>query len=170
MKRVGNELLLGQYHGYLEVVDIKTSKITSNHQFTDGNGIRDILAIDDTHYLFAASKGLFKTTKDQLIRHDYQGQWVLSLCHVTDSIYLVGVREYGLILWDEEKVQQLFRISYDLAVSIKRVMTINSFIFKTGEGGVKLLSIDDLKSLQFSLKVLLESKDFSWSFIDSLHL
>jgi hypothetical protein len=67
--RVGNELLLGEVNGYLEVVDINTSKITSTHKFTEGGYICDIVAIDETRYLVAALHGLLKTTKDQLIRH-----------------------------------------------------------------------------------------------------
>jgi hypothetical protein len=52
--RVGSELLLGEYDGFLQVVDIKTSKITHTHKFTMGDSIFDIIAIDDTHYLIAA--------------------------------------------------------------------------------------------------------------------
>ena len=67
--RVGNELLLGEVNGYLEVVDVNTSKITSTHKFTEGGYICDIVAIDETRYLVAALHGLLKTTKNQLIRH-----------------------------------------------------------------------------------------------------
>jgi hypothetical protein len=67
--KVGNELILGEVNGYLEVVDINTSTITSTHKFTEGGYICDIVAIDETRYLVAALHGLLKTTKDQLIRH-----------------------------------------------------------------------------------------------------
>lgn len=63
----------------------------------------------------------------------------------------------------------LFKISKDEAFSIKRVLTTNSFLIKTGEGGVKVLTIDDLKSKKFSLKLLLEAKD-PWNSTESLHL
>jgi hypothetical protein len=46
------------------VFDIKNSNITSTIEFIDGSHIRDIVAIDDTHYLLAAEEGLLKTTKD----------------------------------------------------------------------------------------------------------
>jgi hypothetical protein len=47
------------------VFEIKNSNITSTHWFEEGcHSIRDIVAIDDTHYLLAADKGLLKTTKD----------------------------------------------------------------------------------------------------------
>jgi hypothetical protein len=46
------------------VFDIKNSNITSTHKFKERGSIRDIVAIDDTHYLLAADKGLLKTTKD----------------------------------------------------------------------------------------------------------
>ena len=68
-----------------------------------GFNIRDIIAIDDTHYLLACDNGLLKSTKDQLIKHYNKGREVSSLGHITDSIYLVGFRDYGLIVWDEEK-------------------------------------------------------------------
>jgi hypothetical protein len=48
---------------------MKTSTVTHTHKFTEGDDIRDIIAIDETHYLLAAYKGLLKTTKDQLINH-----------------------------------------------------------------------------------------------------
>ena len=44
--------------------DIKNSNITSTHEFWNAGNIYDIVAIDTTHYLLAASSGLLKTTKD----------------------------------------------------------------------------------------------------------
>jgi hypothetical protein len=70
-------LILGENGGWLEVVDINTSNITSSHKFTEGGcAINDILAIDDTHYLLAAHKGLLKTNKDDVINHYHKGKWV----------------------------------------------------------------------------------------------
>jgi hypothetical protein len=63
----------------------------------------------------------------------------------------------------------LFKISKDEALSIKRVLTTNSFIVKTGEGGVKILTIEDLETKKFSLKLLLEAKD-PWNSTESLNL
>jgi hypothetical protein len=52
---VGDQLLLGESFGCLEVVDIKNFNITSTHDFKDGgNSISDLLAIDDSHYLVAS--------------------------------------------------------------------------------------------------------------------
>jgi hypothetical protein len=65
--------------------------------------ISDILAINDTHYLQADEMGLLKTTKDKLIMRYHIGKNAESLSHITDSIYLVGFADYGLIVWDEEK-------------------------------------------------------------------
>ena len=72
-------------------------------------------------------------------------------------MYLVGFTYDGLAAWDEKKDQLLIKISNDEAFSIKRVLTTNSFMIKTGEGGVKILTIDDLESKKFSLKLLLEA-------------
>ena len=98
---MGNQLLLGEQFGWLEVFDINNSNITSSHQFEEGSSIFDILAIDDTHYLLAAVEGLLKTTKDQLIKHYFIGECVNSLCHITEAIYLVGFSD-KLIVWDEK--------------------------------------------------------------------
>jgi hypothetical protein len=98
---VGNQLLLGEAGGWLEVFDINNSIITSSHRFKDGGGIFDILAIDGTHYLLADFKGLLKTTKDQLIKHYFIGECVNSLCHITEAIYLLGLSDI-LIVWDEK--------------------------------------------------------------------
>jgi Neuraminidase (sialidase) len=153
----------------LEVVDISTSNITSSHKFTDGSEIRDIVAIDDTHFLLADVKGLLKTSKNQLIKHYHEGKSVRSLCQIIDRIYLVGFEDHGLIVWDEESDKQLFKISHDKVFSIKRVKTANSFIIKTERQGVKVLIIDDLKLQQFSLKILLEAnEDFVLNYTDSL--
>ena len=47
-------------------------------------------------------------------------------------------------------------------------MNTNSYILKTKEEGVKVLTIDDLKSKKFSLKVLLDGKLETPSSTDSL--
>jgi hypothetical protein len=100
---VGHELILAGLSAYLEVFDIETSSITHTHKFTEpGINIYDIVAIDDTHYLLAALEGLLKTTKDQLINHYFKGKTVSCLCHITDSIYLVGTEYHGLLVWNEE--------------------------------------------------------------------
>jgi hypothetical protein len=96
-------LILGEHDGWLEVVDIKTCNITSTHWFTEGGSIRDMIGIDDNHYLLAARKGLLKTSKDQLINHYFKEKVVTSLCHITDSIYLLGLWYDGLIVWDQKK-------------------------------------------------------------------
>jgi hypothetical protein len=45
--------------------DMKNKNITSTHSFKEGGRfIYDIVAIDDTHYLLAAHRGLLKTAKD----------------------------------------------------------------------------------------------------------
>jgi hypothetical protein len=91
----------------LQFVDISTSIITGTHEFKEAEFFCDIIAIDKTLYLIAAFKGVLKATKDQVIKHYYKGKSIRSLCHITDSIYLVGFGydedEDGLIVWDEEK-------------------------------------------------------------------
>jgi hypothetical protein len=140
---------------------MKTSSITHTHKFTEGGGICDIIAIDETHYLLAAYEGLLKTTKDQLINHYPKWNWVTSLCHVTHSLYLVGFWDDGLILWNEQTDQLLSEICGGRVFSIKRVITTNNYLIKTDEG-VKVVTINDLKSNQFSLKHLLDAKATSY--------
>jgi hypothetical protein len=93
-------LLLGEDYGWLEVVDIETSTITHTHLFTEGFIINDIIAIDEAHYLLGADLGLLFTTNDQVIDHYYEGDSVRSLSHITDLLYLVGLTEGGLIVWN----------------------------------------------------------------------
>jgi hypothetical protein len=90
---------------------MKNPNITNTHKFTEGDSIKhicDIVAIDDSHYLLAFYEGLLRTSKDQLINHYQKGKEVSSLCHVTDSLYLVGFLFDGLILWNELTDQLLF--------------------------------------------------------------
>jgi hypothetical protein len=84
-------LILGERFGSLEVFDINTLTITSAHYFRDGGNINDIIAIDDTNYLLATVEGLLMTSKDQLINHYFKRECVFCLCHITDSLYLVGI-------------------------------------------------------------------------------
>ena len=87
-----------------------------------------------------------KTTKDKLIRHCHKENKVRSLCHISDSIYLIGVEKVGLIVWNEQNNLTVFRISENFAFSIKRVTTTNNYIIKDQNQGVKILTIHDLKS------------------------
>jgi hypothetical protein len=43
---------------------MKNKNITSTHKFEEAGDIYDIVAIDDTHYLLAAERGLLKAAKD----------------------------------------------------------------------------------------------------------
>jgi hypothetical protein len=87
------------------VFDIKNSNITSSHKFLESYyTIYDIIAIHDSNYLLATSKGLLHTTKDQLINHYLKGELVMSLSDITESIYLVGLYKH-LIVWDQKTDQ-----------------------------------------------------------------
>jgi hypothetical protein len=149
---------------------MKTSTVTDTHKFTEGYNIRDIIAIDETHYLLAGYKGLLKTTKDQLINHYYKGKSVISLCHVTHSLYLVGFYNDGLILWNEQTDQLLSQICGGSVCSIKRVITTNNYLIKTEDEGVKVVTINDLMPLKFSVQHLLDAKEYYQNLTDSLQL
>ena len=120
--------------------------------------------------MVAALEGLLKTTKDQLINHYHKGKSVRSLCHVTDSLYLVGFYEGdGLILWNEQTDQLLSKICGDRVLSIKRVMTTNNYVIKTDEG-VKVVTINELVPFKFSVQQLLDAKEDGGNLTDSLQL
>ena len=57
-----------------------------------------------------------------------------------------------------------------MVCSIKRVVTANCFIIKREKQGVYVLTIDDLNTKHFSLKLLLEAEEDSWNLTDSLQL
>jgi hypothetical protein len=116
--------------------------------------------------LLAAEKGLLKTTNNQLINHYYKGKRAKTLCHVNDSLYLVGLGGYGLRVWDQNKEQEMYKISHDSLVSIKRVMNTDNYILRTFKNGLKLLTINNL---EFTLQDLLEVKD-EGNRPDSLHV
>lgn len=67
--RVGNQLLLGEWEGYLQVVSLGQPLITSTHKFTEGGDIHDMLPRDDTQFLLATAQGLLRTTRDQVLKH-----------------------------------------------------------------------------------------------------
>ena len=126
---------------------MNTSTVTHTHELREASDIYDIAAIDGTHYLLAALRGVLKTTKDKLINHYHIVKEVRSLCHVADSLYLVGFWYDGLILWNEQTDQLLSEICDDRVWSIKRVMTTNNYVIKTRNEGVKVVTINDLVSL-----------------------
>ena len=114
---------------------------------------------DSEQLLLAGDEGLLKATRDQEIKHYFQGKFILSICHIAESLYLVGfIRGSGLIVWNEHIDQQLFQIYQDRVDSIKRSLTTNTYIIKT-ENGLQLLTIKNLKNSFFSLKHLLEADD-----------
>jgi hypothetical protein len=49
-------------------------------------------------------------------------------------------------------------------------MTTNNYVIKTYNEGVKVVTINDLVSLEFSVQHLLDAKEEYTTFTDSLHL
>ena len=94
----------------------------------------------------AGDEGLLKATKDQALKTYFEGKPACSLCHIADSLYLVGFIDDGLIVWDEKKDQQVVQICPDHVISIKRILSTNSYIIKTKQNGLKLLTIKNLKN------------------------
>ena len=92
--------MLGLSSGHLEVFDIPNGVKSHTQVLREGEDINDIVAIDDTQYLLATNEGLMKTTKEKLVKHYYQGKRVRSLCHLSDSLYVVGFND-KLIVWSE---------------------------------------------------------------------
>jgi hypothetical protein len=62
--------------------------------------IQDILAIDESHHLIGLSEGLLKANQDKIVAHYYPKKNVMTLCHITGSIYLVGFYRNGLVVWN----------------------------------------------------------------------
>jgi hypothetical protein len=81
------------------------------------------------------------------------------LCHITDTICLVGFKDAKLIVWDEEKEQEMYHINIDKVDSIKRVMSTDNYILKKRNDGLELLIINDCESKKFTLQHLLNVKD-----------
>ena len=63
--------------------------------------ISDIVAIDEAHFLLASTARILKATKDQEIKKYSISGSINCLCHIADSIYLVGSFD-GLKVWDEK--------------------------------------------------------------------
>ena len=62
MFRNGNELLLSEFDGWLEVFDIISATISHTWQFKEISLIQAFEGIDKTKYLLASRRGLFKST------------------------------------------------------------------------------------------------------------
>ena len=75
----------------------------------------------------------------------------------------------GLIVWDEHTDQQVLEICHDHVISIKRILTTNSYIIKTKQNGLNLLTIKNLKNSLYSIQNLLEAKEeVGYNYTDSL--
>ena len=61
----------------------------------------------------------------------------------------------------------MYQISDDRVYSIKRVMSSDNYILKR-HNGLKVLTINNLKQKQFTIKQLLEFKDDYANYTDSL--
>ena len=146
MMKVGQELFLGMWRGFLQVFDIEKLEITHKKRFKEIDTIFDMIAIDDSEQLLLAGcSGLLKARKDQAIKHYFKDQRAYSICHIAESFYLVGFYKAGLIVWNEQTDQQQFQICQDDVGSIKRTLTTNTFIIKTKNDGVKCFTIKNLK-------------------------
>jgi hypothetical protein len=166
----GNELLLGEVSGYLQIVDLKGMKINHTQKFEEVGAIYDMVAINASQFLLAGVLGLLKTTKKKALRHYYSGWWVSSLCPVKHSLYLVGISN-RLIVWDLHKNEELLQLTDAWTFSIRQV-TMKSFIIKTKKEGVKVLTISDLHGERNSLQSIVEgeSTEEDWSnHTDGMH-
>jgi len=84
--------------------------------------------------------------KDQAIKHYFTGKPALSICHIGESLYLVGFFiHYGLIVWNEQTDEQLFQICLERVTSIERILTTKTYIIKTQDKGLKLLTIENFE-------------------------
>ena len=112
MIKVGQELFLGEDIGYLQVFDIKNFKITRTQWFTEIDKIYDMVAINGSHQLLLVGKrGLLKATKDEELNKCYfDEEETRSICHIAESVYLVGFKNRGLIAWNENSDERLFGI------------------------------------------------------------
>ena len=126
--------------------------------------------VDSQQLLLAGERGILKATmKGQAIKNYFQNQ-VNTICHIEESIYLVGFYSNGLKVWNEKTDQELFQICKETLFSIKRILTTNTFIIKTYKNGIKILTIKNLKTSEFSLQDLLDAKDTDWNTTDSLQV
>ena len=146
MIKVGQELVLGEQNGYLQVFDITNFKITHTQQFSEISDIYDMIEIEDSEQLLLAGReGVLKATKDRAIKLYFKWKWTLSICHIAESLYLVGFSQNNLIVWNEQSDQQLSQIYIYQASSIKRILTTNSYIIKSWNNGLELLTIKNLE-------------------------
>lgn len=166
--KVGQELVLGCFNGYIQMIDIKELKIIHTKQFEEIGNIYNIIAIEDSEQLLlVGTKGLMKATKDQAIKHYFQGKRLLSICLISESFYLLGFyKDDGLIVWNEHSDQQLYHICPDRVFSIKRILYTNTYIIKTKENGLKLLYIKNFEKLKYSLQHLLNAEEVCWNSTD----
>ena len=109
--KVGQELVLGEDRGYLQVFDIDDLVITHTQEFKEVGRICDMIAIKDSEQLLLAGfKGLLKATKDKVIKHYFQGKPAISICNIGESLYLAGFYNSGLIVWNEKTDELLFQV------------------------------------------------------------
>ena len=96
--------------------------------------------------MLATKDGLCKTTREQMLAQWFKGEVTNTVCHLSDSMFLVAFKLNKLIVWDEALNQQLLEICTYSVVSIQRVhVYANTFLLK-GSKGVKVLTLRGLST------------------------
>lgn len=104
--KVGQELIVGQQYGFLQVFDIENLKKPYTQEFNHLGDIYDITPIEQSELLLLAGEyGVLKVYKGHALKHCFKGMKAYSICHIAESFYLVGFKYYGVILWNEETDQ-----------------------------------------------------------------
>jgi hypothetical protein len=127
-----------------------------------------MVTTNENYFLLASQRGIFKTTKSEIISHYLQEKVVTTLYHIRGPHYLVGLSN-KLIVWNELTGQAFLTISEDHVFAIQRVLTTMNFIVKT-ESSLKVLTLprDFNTSLKCSMMHLLDAKE-SFNYSHSLH-
>lgn len=74
-----------------------------------------MIAIEKSEQLLLAGQGgILKATKNHAIKYYFSEKPAVSICHITESIYLVALwDDEFLIAWNEKTDQKLFQICQD---------------------------------------------------------
>ena len=99
-------------------MDLKKKDFVSSHRFEQGSHINEVSQIIlGSQYLLGTSKGILHSSRDTLVKHYFEGTKITALCHIRNTLYLVGGRD-NLFVWDLQEDKRLKYISTDYICSI----------------------------------------------------
>lgn len=138
-------LYLGTDHGFFKISD-KKIKIIAFDDEIDNNNIRSVFQITNNEVLLSNDKDVFKynfvNDKLEKINTELQESSIYSYCKITNDSFLLGSRNYGILLYTNGNIKKTNFVSNIKSLFIRSIKRFDdtTYIIGTNGSGVLLIS------------------------------